>query len=161
MQERRSKPGVGIAMRIVRTAPWATWPPASSRCWARATRPNPSRLLSFRLDLSWGEGHSCTDSHSGWDIVFRKVKQAQKGFDLLVASYEAKYHKAVECLVQGRATLLTLYDFTAKHWIHLRTTNPIESQFATVRLRQSRTKGNGSRQACLAMVFKLAESAQN
>ena len=55
--------------------------------------------------------------------------------------------------------LLTFYDFPAEHWIHLRTTNPIESTFATVRLRHRRTKGNGSRQACLTMVYKLMESS--
>jgi transposase-like protein len=55
--------------------------------------------------------------------------------------------------------LLTFYDFPAEHWIHLRTTNPIESTFATVRLRHRRTKGNGSRLACLTMVFKLMQSA--
>ena len=54
----------------------------------------------------------------------------------------------------------TFYDFPAEHWIHLRTTNPIESTFATVRLRRRRTKGNGSRLACLTMVFKLLQSAQ-
>ncbi len=56
--------------------------------------------------------------------------------------------------------MLTFYDFPAEHWKHIRTTNPIESMFATVRLRHRRTKGNGSRVACLTMVFKLAESAE-
>ncbi len=55
--------------------------------------------------------------------------------------------------------LLTFYDFPAEHWVHIRTTNPIESVFATVRLRHRKTKGSGSRVACLAMVFKLMESA--
>jgi transposase-like protein len=55
---------------------------------------------------------------------------------------------------------LTFYDFPAEHWIHLRTTNPIESTFATIRLRQRRTKGNGTRKASLAMMFKLAQAAQ-
>ena len=55
--------------------------------------------------------------------------------------------------------MLVFYDFPAMHWIHLRTTNPIESTFATVRLRTSKTKGSGSRMACLTMVFKLMESA--
>ena len=55
--------------------------------------------------------------------------------------------------------LLTFYDFPAEHWIHLRTTNPIESTFATVRLRHRKTKGNGTRKACLTMVYKLMESA--
>ena len=57
--------------------------------------------------------------------------------------------------------LLTFYDFPAEHWLHVRTTNPIESTFATVRLRHRRTKGSGSRRACLAMVFKLTQIAQS
>ena len=85
---------------------------------------------------------------------------ADKAFDLFVATYEAKYPKATECLSKDRDVLLTFYDFPAEHWIHLRTTNPIESTFATVRLRHRRTKGNGSRLACLTMVFKLMQSAQ-
>ena len=60
---------------------------------------------------------------------------------------------------KDRSELLTFYDFPAEHWVHLRTSNPIESTFAAVRLRHRRTKGNGSRAACLAMVFKLCESA--
>ncbi|MCC5830282.1 MAG: transposase, partial [Phycisphaeraceae bacterium] len=64
------------------------------------------------------------------------------------------------CLKKDRDELLTFYDFPAAHWAHIRTTNPIESTFATVRLRHKRTKGNGSRKACLAMVFKLCESAE-
>ncbi len=71
-----------------------------------------------------------------------------------------KYPKAVECLAKDREVLLTFYDFPAEHWKHLRTTNPIESTFATVRLRHRRTKGNGSRRACLAMVFRLCLSAE-
>ena len=82
-----------------------------------------------------------------------------EAFDLFVATYEAKYPKATECLSKDRDVLLTFYDFPAEHWIHLRTTNPIESTFATVRLRHRRTKGNGSRTACLTMVFKLMQSA--
>jgi len=85
--------------------------------------------------------------------------QANKALDLFVATYEAKYPKAVACLVKDRDVLLTFYDFPAEHWLHIRTTNPIESTFATVRLRHRRTKGNGSRAACLAMVYKLTESA--
>jgi putative transposase len=87
--------------------------------------------------------------------------QADQAFDLFVASFEAKYPKAVECLVKDRDVLLTFYDFPAEHWVHLRTTNPIESTFATVRLRTTRTKGSGSRTACLTMVFKLARCAEN
>jgi transposase-like protein len=84
---------------------------------------------------------------------------AEQAFDLFLATYQAKYPKATECLAKDRTVLLTFYDFPAEHWIHLRTTNPIESTFATVRLRHRRTKGNGSRLACLTMVFKLMQSA--
>ena len=86
--------------------------------------------------------------------------QADQAFDLFVDSFEAKYPKAVACLVKDRDVLLTFYDFPAEHWVHLRTTNPIESTFATVRLRTARTKGCGSRMACLTMVFKLAQCAE-
>ncbi len=61
---------------------------------------------------------------------------------------------------KDRDELLAFYDFPAEHWQHLRTTNPIESTFATVRLRHRRTKGSGTRIACLAMVFKLAQAAE-
>ena len=84
---------------------------------------------------------------------------ANKAFDLFVRKYEAKYPKAAECLLKDREQLLAFYDFPAEHWKHLRTTNPIESIFATVRLRHRRTKGSGSRTACFAMVFKLVQSA--
>ena len=84
---------------------------------------------------------------------------ATKAFDLFVSPYEAKHPKASECLSRDRDVLLTFYDFPAEHWLHLRTTNPIESVFATVRLRHSKTKGSGTRKACLTMVFKLMESA--
>ncbi len=85
--------------------------------------------------------------------------QADKSFDLFLETYEPKYAAAAQCLVKDRAALLTFYDFPQEHWCHLRTTNPIESTFATVRLRTEKTKGSGSRVACLTMVFKLAESA--
>src|SRR5690606_38227180 len=87
-------------------------------------------------------------------------EHAGQAFDQFVATYEAKYPKAVECLQKDRDVLLAFYDFPAEHWIHIRTTNPIESTFATVRLRHRRTKGNGTRRACLTMVFKLMQSAQ-
>jgi len=87
-------------------------------------------------------------------------ENANRAFDLFVTTYQAKYPKACECLSKDRDVLLTFYDFPAEHWIHLRTTNPIESTFATVRLRTKRTKGCGTRTACLTMVFKLMQSAQ-
>lgn len=96
--------------------------------------------------------------HGIWQAETRA--DADKAFDLFVSTFEAKYPKATACLAKDREVLLTFYDFPAEHWRHLRTTNPIESTFATVRLRHRRTKGSGSRTACLTMVFKLALAAQ-
>jgi putative transposase len=94
------------------------------------------------------------------DIYGAETKaEAGRAFDLFVKTYQAKYPKATECLVKDREVLLAFYDFPAEHWVHIRTTNPIESVFSTVRLRHDKTKGNGSRSACLTMVFKLMESA--
>ena len=87
-------------------------------------------------------------------------KEAEKAFDRFVASYEAKYPKATACLEKDREELLAFYDFPAEHWMHIRTTNAIESTFATVRLRTDKTKGCGSRLASETMVFKLIESAE-
>jgi putative transposase len=84
---------------------------------------------------------------------------AEKAFELFVKTYRAKYPKATECLEKDKGVLLAFYDFPAEHWIHIRTTNPIESVFSTVRLRHDKTKGSGTRVACLTMVFKLMESA--
>jgi transposase-like protein len=78
---------------------------------------------------------------------------------LFIATYEAKYPKAAECLAHDREVLLTFYDFPAEHWGHIRTTNPIESTFATVRGRPDKTRGCLSRVTMLAMVFKLYQSA--
>lgn len=75
--------------------------------------------------------------------------------------YKAKYPKAVACLEKGKEELLSFYDFPAEHWPHLRTTNPIESTFATVRHRTRQTKGCGSRQATLAMVYQLLRQTEN
>jgi putative transposase len=85
--------------------------------------------------------------------------EAEKAFEWFVSTYEAKYPQATACLKKDKEVLLTFYDFPAEHWLHIRTTNPIESVFATVRLRHTKTKGSGSRTACLTMVFKLVESA--
>ena len=83
--------------------------------------------------------------------------QAVKAFE---ADYGAKWPKAVAKITEHADVLLAFYNYPAEHWIHLRTTNPIESTFATVRLRQRITKGPGSRAAGVAMAFKLIESAQ-
>jgi putative transposase len=86
-------------------------------------------------------------------------QRAEIAFDLFIATYEAKYPKAAECLAQDREELLVFYNFPAEHWGHIRTTNPIESTFATVRLRTDKTRGCLSRITMLAMVFKLYQSA--
>ena len=85
---------------------------------------------------------------------------ADQAFDLFLATFAAKFPAATACLAKDRDVLLTFYAFPADHWIHIRTTNPVESTFATVRLRTKKTKGAGSRLACLTMVFKLAMAAQ-
>jgi len=87
-------------------------------------------------------------------------ENALKTYRHFVDVYSDKYPKAVECLKKDEEVLFSFYDFPAAHWIHIRTTNPIESTFATVRLRTARTKGCGSRIATLTMVFKLVMEAQ-
>jgi transposase-like protein len=87
-------------------------------------------------------------------------KDAELARDAFVAGYESKYPKAVESLLRDGAQLLTFFDFPAEHWKHLRTSNVVESPFATVRLRQRVTKGPGSRNKGLTMAFKLLEMAQ-
>ena len=95
------------------------------------------------------------------DIWMAETKAAaEQAFDLFLATFAAKFPAATTCLTKDRDVLLTFYDFPAEHWIHIRTTNPVESTFATVRLRTTKTKGSGSRLACLTMVFKLALAAQ-
>jgi transposase-like protein len=85
---------------------------------------------------------------------------AEMAFNAFIESYSVKYEKAVNCLAKDRDALLAFYDFPAGHWKHLRTTNPIESTFATVRHRTLRSKGCLSNKTALAMVFKLVEGAQ-
>ena len=86
--------------------------------------------------------------------------RALKAAKAFAGDYGAKWPKAVAKITDDLDVLLAFYDFPAEHWIHLRTTNPIESTFATVRLRTRVTKGPGSRAAGVAMAFKLIESAQ-
>ncbi len=92
-----------------------------------------------------------------WMAETRAV--AEKAVDFFLEAYGPKYDKAVACLEKDRDVLLTFYDFPAEHWKHLRSTNPIESTFATVRLRTTKTKGCLSRQTAMTMVFKLCQSA--
>lgn len=129
------------------------WPTTrAQRCWVHKT----ANILN-KLPKSM-QPKAKARIHDIWQAETRAV--AERAFDSFVEDFQAKYPKATECLEKDRETLLTFYDFPAEHWKHLRTTNPIESTFATVRLRHRKTKGNGSRAACLAMVFKLARSAE-
>jgi len=129
------------------------WPTTrEQRCWVHKT----ANVLN-KLPKSV-QGKAKAMLHEIWRAETKAA--AGKAFDLFVVTFEAKYPKAVECLTKDRDVLLAFYDFPAEHWIHLRTTNPIESTFATVRLRHRRTKGSGSRTACLTMVFKLTRAAE-
>ena len=129
------------------------WPSTlHQRCWVHKT----SNVLNKMPKSLHGKAKSML--HDIWMAETRA--QANKAFDLFVETFAAKYPKAVECLVKDREALLTFYSFPAQHWSHLRTTNPIESTFSTVRLRTDKTKGCGSRTACLTMVFKLVQSAE-
>jgi putative transposase len=135
---------------------WAALPqvyPATreQRCWVHKTV-NVLDKMAKKV-----QGGAKSKLHEIWMAPTREA--AHQAFDHFVETYQAKYPEAVECLAKDREVLLAFYDFPAEHWRHLRTTNPIESTFATVRLRHRRTKGNGSRVACLAMVFKLCASA--
>jgi putative transposase len=121
------------------------------RCWVHKTA-NVLDKLPKRLQPEAKE-----KIHEIWMASTRA--DAEKAFDLFVKTYEAKYPKATQCLAKDRENLLEFYNFPAEHWSHLRTTNPIESTFATVRLRTTRTKGSGTRTAGLTMVFKLMQSA--
>ena len=96
--------------------------------------------------------------HAIWMAETREA--AGVAFDHFVDAYGAKYDKAAACLVKDREPLLAFYDFPAEHWKHVRTTNPVESTFATVRLRTTKTKGCLSRRTALTMVFRLCQSAQ-
>ena len=95
------------------------------------------------------------------EIMYAPDRQsATEDIQRFVQEFQAKYPKAVECLLKDQDELLTFFDFPAEHWIHLRTTNPLESTFSTVKARTKRTKGAGSRKAGLAMAFKLLLGAE-
>jgi len=95
------------------------------------------------------------------EIMYAPDRQsALEDIERFSQEFQAKYPKAVECLTKDQDELLTFFDFPAEHWIHLRTTNPIESSFSTVKARTKKTKGAGSRRAGLAMAFKLLLAAE-
>src|SRR5436309_1556552 len=129
------------------------WPKTSGqRCWL----PKPINVLN-KLPKSL----QAKATRALQDIWMAETKkEALVAFDAFIETWGVKYAKAVDCLTKDRDALLAFYDFPAEHWKHLRTTNPIESTFATVRHRTIRSKGCLSNKTALAMVFKLVEGAQ-
>ena len=88
------------------------------------------------------------------------IKEAEKNFDMFIGLYGTKYPKAAECLDKDRDVLLKFYSYPAEHWRHIRTTNPIESTFATVRLRTAKVRNCFSSQTVLSMAFQLCRCAE-
>jgi transposase-like protein len=129
------------------------WPAArEQRCWVHKTANVLGKLPKSQQPKA---------KRALQEIWMAETKaDAEAAFDAFIESYQVKYQKAAECLSKDRDALLTFYDFPAEHWKHLRTTNPIESTFATVRHRTIRSKGCLSNCTALAMVFKLMEAAQ-
>lgn len=123
------------------------------RCWVHKTA-NILDALPKRLHKS-----AKAALHEIYEAETRR--DAETGIDTFVAQFGDKYPKAVDKLVRDRETLLTFYDYPAAHWTHLRTVNPIESTFATVRLRTKVTKGAGARRRGLIMAYKLLDAAQD
>ena len=120
------------------------WPKTrQQRCWVHKV----ANVLN-KLPPSL-QGKAKQDLHRIYEAANRQ--EAEDAFDRFLAKYGSKYDKAVSCLAKDRKALLTFYDFPAEHWKHIRTANPIESTFATVRLRTSKTKGCLSRQTALAL----------
>jgi putative transposase len=129
------------------------WPKAAGqRCWVHKTANVLAKLPKSQQPKA---KRACQE------IWMAETKAAAEvAFDAFIESYAVKYAKAADCLAKDRDALLAFYDFPAEHWKHLRTTNPIESTFATVRHRTIRAKGCLSNKTALAMVFKLVEGAQ-
>ena len=122
------------------------------RCWVHKT----ANVLN-RVPKSL-QGKVKADLHEIW--MAETKEKAVKAFDSAMAKYGTKYPKAIECLNKDREELLAFYSFPAAHWVHIRTSNPVESTFSTIRLRTAKTRNCGSRATTLAMVFKLAQSAE-
>ena len=99
-----------------------------------------------------------TDLHEIWQAPTKA--DAQTSVNSFINTYKANYPNAVKCLVKDHEALLNFYDFPAEHWRHIRTSNPIESTFATVRLRTAKVRGCFSSTSVLSMAFKLCRSAE-
>jgi putative transposase len=104
------------------------------------------------------QGKAKADLHEIW--LAASTQEAGKAFARFLDTYQVKYPKAAQCLAKDKEAMLAFYDFPAEHWSHIRTTNPIESSFATIRHRTERTKGAVSRSTLLGLVYKLAMCAE-
>ena len=124
----------------------------AQRCWVHKT----VNVLNYLPKSVQAKAKSML--HEIWMAEGRA--DAAVAFDRFIETFQAKYPKASECLAKDRKSLLAFYDFPAEHWIHIRTSNPIESTFATIRHRTDRTKGCVSRSTLLGLVYKLAMSAE-
>jgi len=139
---------LGFWKAIAKTYDTTRW----QRCWVHKTA-NVLNKLPKRLQVT-----AKKKLHQIWMAATKK--DAETNFDAFVQSYEAKYPKAAECLKKDRDVLLSFYDFPAEHWRHIRTTNPIESTFATVKLRTAKVRGCFSSLTVLTMAFQLCRCAQ-
>jgi transposase-like protein len=122
------------------------------RCWVHKIANVLDKLPKNKQPQAKSMLHDIYMADTKWD--------ANRSFERFIEVYGEKYEKACKCLSKDRAELFHFFDFPAKHWKHIRSTNPIESTFATIRLRTKRTKGCGSVDATLTMVFKLAQCAE-
>ncbi len=122
------------------------------RCWVHKTANILDKLPKRLRSQAKGNIHNM--------YMASDKETAYKEFDKFIELYQDKYPKATECLEKNKDKLFAFYDFPAIHWTHIRTTNPIESTFATIRLRTYRTRGCGNRKTVFSMVFKLALEAQ-
>ena len=123
------------------------------RCWARKTANVLNQLSKSSQSKAKRRLH---------DIWLAETKEeAERAFDLFITMYEDKHPKATQCLEKDRDELMAFYDFPAKHWRSIRTTNPIESAFGTIRRRTGKNKGCLSSQGMLHMIFKLGMRAEN
>jgi len=122
------------------------------RCWVHKT----ANVLNYLPKSLQPKAKAAL--HEIW--MAETKADATTAFNQFVVAFGAKYPKAVECLAKDRETLLAFYDFPAEHWIHIRTSNAIESTFATIRHRTERTKGCLTRDGMLSMIFKLGMSAE-
>jgi putative transposase len=139
---------LGFWAALAEVYPQTAW----QRCWVHKT----ANILDKLPESVQGKAKKMIHNM----YMAENKKSAIAEYEFFIKAFKEKYEKAVKCLEKDYEQLFTFYDFPAAHWQHIRTTNAIESTFSTIRLRTKRTKGCGSREATLAMVFKLAQEAE-